>query len=57
MNTEPPTSGSRLSRSSADATPWNGGHAKSFGKTVQSLPSSSGIDASPVATWRPWVKR
>ena len=39
------------------ATPTNGGQASSLGKTAQSLASSSGTAAMPVATCTPWVTR
>jgi hypothetical protein len=55
MNSDPATSGIRLSRSRAWATPRTGGHRNRWGKTAQSLASRSGIAAIPVATWTPWV--
>ena len=45
------------SRSSPCRTERTGGQDHSFGETVHSLASSSGMVAMPVATWMPWLSR
>ena len=52
-NSDPPTRGIKLSRSSAWAGLCTGGHENSLGQTVQSFASSRGIVAIPVITWVP----
>ena len=44
-------------RSTACTTPRTGGHSNSLRYTENSLASSSGTQARPVATWVPWLSR
>ena len=53
----PPTRGNNMARSMAWPTSRTAGRIQKRGATTQSLATRSGIDASPVATWRPWVTR
>jgi len=54
-NSAPPTRGSKVSLSTALATPVTAGQTKNRGQTVHNLANRRGIDAMPVATWTPWV--
>lgn len=56
-NRIPPTSSSRVSRSSTWASERAGGQSNSFGSTDQSLPSTTGMSTIPSVTCRPWVTR
>ena len=52
-----PTSRPMDARSRRERGPVTGGHVNSRGYTAHSLPSRTGIIASPASTWAPWVTR
>jgi hypothetical protein len=55
VKSPPPTSSTRLSRSSPCASDRIGGFSNSFGMTVHSFASRIGIAATPLTTCSPWV--
>ncbi|MFC7590807.1 hypothetical protein ACFQYP_49350 [Nonomuraea antimicrobica] len=56
-NTAPPTSSSRLARSTTSATDRAGGQENSLGMTDHSLARSIGTSVNPPMTCTPWVTR
>ena len=57
MKIPPPTRASSPIRSTTSLGRRNGGTDSRRGQTSQSLATSTGTEAIPAATWRPWVKR